>query len=157
MIVSCWSYHDGWPVSSSFTPRRTVRFSAQRSRSCLYLTPRSSDAQGTLQPATSMLRDAQPDAHGIRRCPLREKGKRRSRRTVGGVGTTLDAILRARDGSPGMSRFAANGGKSRRSAQFQRTLLARRSLLRHVWVSILGDRRFRMQTIRICRGNGVCK
>ena len=52
---------------------------------------------------TSMLRDAQPDAHGIRRCPPREKGNQRSRRTVGGVGTTPDAILHARDGSPGMS------------------------------------------------------
>jgi hypothetical protein len=131
MIISWWSYHDDRPVTSSFTPRRTVRFTAQRLRSCLYLAPRSSDAQGTM--ATSVLRDAQPDAHRIRRCPPREKGNRYSRHTVGGVVTTLDVILRARDGSPGMSRSAANGGKPRRNARFQCPLLARRSLLRHVW------------------------
>ena len=106
---------------------------------------------------TSMLRDAQPDAHGIRRCSPGEKGNWLSRRAMGGVGTTLDAILRACDGGPGMSRSAANGGKLRRSALFQRALLARRSLLRHVWVSILGDRWFRVQAIRIRRGNGVRK
>lgn len=49
--------------------------------------------------ATGVLRDAQPDAHAIRGCPPREKGSRlRSGRAVGGVGTTRDAVLRARDG-----------------------------------------------------------
>ena len=91
MIVSWWSYHNDQPITSSFTPRRTIRFSAQRMHSCLYLAQRFSDAQGTM--TTSMLRDAQPDAHGIRRCPPREKGNRPSRRAMGGVGTTPDAIL----------------------------------------------------------------
>ena len=51
--------------------------------------------------ATSMLRDAQPDAHAIRGCSPREKGSKwGSRRAVGGVGSTRDAILRARDGFP---------------------------------------------------------
>ncbi len=50
--------------------------------------------------AANVLRDAQPNAHAIRGCLSREKGSGRSRRTVGRVGTTRDAILRARDGIP---------------------------------------------------------
>jgi len=48
--------------------------------------------------AANVLRDAQPDAHAIRGCLPREKGRGRSRRTVGRVGTARDAVLRARDG-----------------------------------------------------------
>lgn len=50
--------------------------------------------------ATSVLRDAQPDAHAIRGRSPREKGSCRSRRAVGGVGSTRNAILCARDGFP---------------------------------------------------------
>jgi hypothetical protein len=50
--------------------------------------------------ATNVLRDAQPDAHAIRGYLSREKGSGRSRRAVGSVGATRDAILRARDGIP---------------------------------------------------------
>jgi hypothetical protein len=50
--------------------------------------------------AASMLRGAQPDTRAIRRCSPREKGSQRSRRALGGVGSTRDAILRARDWFP---------------------------------------------------------
>ena len=44
-----------------------------------------------------MLRDAQPNPHAIRGRLPRRSG-RRSRRAVGGVGSTRDAVLRASDG-----------------------------------------------------------